>query len=207
MAAAFSLLAMPPSPGRIPFLGGDVLVAALMGRPLERGVDVMRPIKRLLDVLFADGRGVPTARTLDERLQVGAPGFVEWNSYVFRLLALDGLRPRAVSLVVLDPLSRERERMRLGDLVVGAHAAPPRWRRTGGAVFATGRDTLMMPMCALSALCHRKSLESWIGYNDASSSLWLAAQRCRGRSRRARRRPDKSVILGSSAPLVTTFLP
>ena len=160
MAAAFSLLAMPPSPGRIPFLGGDVLVAALMGRPLERGVDVMRPIKRLLDVLFADGRGVPTARTLDERLQVGAPGFVEWNSYVFRLLALDGLRPRAVSLVVLDPLSRERERMRLGDLVVGAHAAPPRWRRTGGAVFATGRDTLMMPMCALSALCHRKSLES-----------------------------------------------
>jgi len=82
MAAAFSLLAMPPSPGRIPFLGGDVLVAALMGRPLERGVDVMRPIKRLLDVLFADGRGVPTARTLDERLQVGAPGFVERNRWL-----------------------------------------------------------------------------------------------------------------------------
>ena len=34
-----------------------------------------------------------------------------------------------------------------------SNAAPPRWQRTGGvAAFDTGRNTLMMPMSALSAL-------------------------------------------------------
>src|SRR5262245_28771667 len=77
---------MPPSPGRIrPIPRRDVLVAAL----------VRRSLKRILDVFLADGRRVAATRTLDESLQVGAPGFVERNGHAAPPLANRGRTSRA----------------------------------------------------------------------------------------------------------------
>src|SRR5262249_42229323 len=42
--------------------------------------------------------------------------------------------------------------VRDGDEGVVGPAAPPSWRRTGGAAFDTAGNTVMMPMRALSAL-------------------------------------------------------
>jgi hypothetical protein len=92
-----------------------VLIAAVMRWALEVSLFVQGRVfvslfvHHILDPLFADRRHVPPSRAFDERLQVGTFVLFEW------------LRLGAVPLVVLDPLPREWERMRL---VIGHRGAP-----------------------------------------------------------------------------------